>query len=31
MLQMAVTRITEVGRYHMQQAENPVWIATISS
>ena len=31
LIQMAVTRITEAGRYHLQQAENPVWIATISS
>lgn len=29
MVQMAVTRSREVGAYHMQQAENPVWIATI--
>ena len=29
MVQMAVTRSREVGTYHMQQAENPVWIATV--
>ncbi len=29
MIQMAVTRSHEVGAYHMQQAENPVWIATV--
>lgn len=28
MIQMAVTRSRAVGAYHMQQAENPVWIAT---
>ena len=31
MVQLAVTRSREVGAYHMLQAENPVWIATISS
>ena len=29
MVQMAVTRSREVGAYHMQQAENPVWIVTL--
>lgn len=29
MIQMAVTRSREVGAYHMQQAENPVWIVTV--
>lgn len=29
MVQMAVTRSREVGGYHMQQAENPVWIVTL--
>jgi hypothetical protein len=29
MVQMAVTRSREAGPYHMMQAQNPVWIATI--
>lgn len=29
MIQMAVTHSREVGAYHMQQAENPVWIVTV--
>lgn len=29
MIQMAVTRSKVAGDYHLQQAENPVWIATI--
>lgn len=29
LIQMAVTRSKKAGSYHLQQAENPVWIATM--
>ena len=28
-VQVAVTRLNKVGRYHMQQSQNPVWVITL--